>query len=234
MNNKGFATTFIMFSLLVLFLIVVSTLMFSLVSSTTLNTRLRNHVENKIYKNTSNGKASQFKSGTIINKEMKLLSGNTSVTENTYDSQIQYIQRSNTLSQATDFDIVSTSNSKNPIYMWYDSNIIYWYCISEKIYLNEDSSYMFKNLSSLKTIDLSGIKTNNVSNMNSMFENDSSLQTIYVSNTFTTNSVTSSSNMFYGDTKLVGGNSTTYNSSYIDKTYARIDVSGTPGYFTQR
>ena len=50
---------------------------------------------------------------------------------------------------------------------------------------------------------------------------------------FNTNAVTSSSDMFYNTTNLVGGSGTTYNSSYIDKTYARID-GGTslPGYFT--
>ena len=39
-------------------------------------------------------------------------------------------------------------------------------------------------------------------------------------------------NLFYS-TLLVGGLGTTYNSSYVDKTYARID-GGTsrPGYFT--
>ena len=38
--------------------------------------------------------------------------------------------------------------------------------------------------------------------------------------------------MFGDCTRLKGGNGTAYNSSYTDKTYARIDASGTPGYFT--
>ena len=38
--------------------------------------------------------------------------------------------------------------------------------------------------------------------------------------------------MFTSDTNLVGGNGTTYNGSYRDKTYARIDTEETPGYFT--
>ena len=40
--------------------------------------------------------------------------------------------------------------------------------------------------------------------------------------------------MFYNCTSLVGGAGTTYNSSYTDKTYARIDSSSTPGYFTSK
>lgn len=39
--------------------------------------------------------------------------------------------------------------------------------------------------------------------------------------------------MFTGATKLVGGNGTVYNSSYIDATYARIDKEAEPGYLTK-
>ena len=39
--------------------------------------------------------------------------------------------------------------------------------------------------------------------------------------------------MFSGCTKLIGGAGTKYNSSYVDKTYARIDGgTSNPGYFT--
>ena len=45
--------------------------------------------------------------------------------------------------------------------------------------------------------------------------------------------VTDSYNMFYNCTKLVGGAGTVYNSSYTDKTYARIDGgTSNPGYLT--
>ena len=40
--------------------------------------------------------------------------------------------------------------------------------------------------------------------------------------------------MFEDCKKIVGGNGTTYNSSYTDKTYARIDTASTPGYFTAK
>ena len=39
--------------------------------------------------------------------------------------------------------------------------------------------------------------------------------------------------MFSGCNKLVGGNGTTYNSSYIQLEYARPDEPGKPGYFTK-
>ena len=45
--------------------------------------------------------------------------------------------------------------------------------------------------------------------------------------------VTSMSYVFTGSSNLVGGAGTTYNSSYIAKTYARIDGgTSNPGYFT--
>ena len=68
--------------------------------------------------------------------------------------------------------------------------------------------------------------------MQSMFNGCCDLVTIYVSNSFDTSNVTSSNNMFKSCNKLVGGNGTKYNSSYVDKDYAKIDKSGQVGYFT--
>ena len=93
-----------------------------------------------------------------------------------------------------------------------------------------DMSYMFS-ASKATTIDLNNFDTSKVTNMHGMFYNTKA-KTIYSSDKFITNSVTNSSNMFAGATNLVGGNGTKYNSSYIDKTYARIDTASTPGYFT--
>ena len=70
--------------------------------------------------------------------------------------------------------------------------------------------------------------------MGSMFEGCSKLKTIYASNKFNTSKVSNSSYMFSNCTSLVGGAGTTYNSSHSDKTYARIDSSSTPGYFTSK
>ena len=82
-------------------------------------------------------------------------------------------------------------------------------------------------------LDLSNFDTSKVTSMAYMFYNSYNLKTIYVSDKFNTDNVTSSSNMFTYTSKLVGGAGTKYNGSYVDKTYARID-GGTsyPGYFT--
>ena len=91
---------------------------------------------------------------------------------------------------------------------------------------------MFVN-SKATTLDLSNFNTSNVTNMAQMFNSSTNLKTIYVSNKFNTDKVTSSTNMFRGCTNLVGGAGTKYNSSYVDKTYARIDGgTSNPGYFT--
>jgi len=69
--------------------------------------------------------------------------------------------------------------------------------------------------------------------MRHMFSSVTNLKTIYVSDKFNTGNVTNSSGMFTGSTNLVGGKGTKYNSSYVDKTYARIDGgTSNPGYFT--
>ena len=97
-----------------------------------------------------------------------------------------------------------------------------------------DMGDMFRNLDA-KTIDLSSFDTSNVTNMSLMFNFSSNLETIYASNKFNTNNVPSGTSMFKNTFKLVGGASTKYNSSKIDKTYARIDGgTSSPGYFTKK
>lgn len=98
---------------------------------------------------------------------------------------------------------------------------------------------MFFGCTSLTKLDLSSYSTSSITAISGMFQNCSSLTTIYVSefnsetNTgWTTSAVTNSGNMFSNCTKIVGGNGTTFNSSYTDKTYAVIDKTGTPGYLT--
>ena len=87
--------------------------------------------------------------------------------------------------------------------------------------------------SQAKTLDLSNFNTSNVTNMSYMFYSATNLKTIYISDKFNTSNVTTSTNMFYYCTKLVGGAGTKYNSSYVDKKYARIDGgTSNPGYFT--
>ena len=96
-------------------------------------------------------------------------------------------------------------------------------------------SGMFYNIKAT-TLDVSNFDTSKVTSMNSMFRENSNLKTIYVSDKFSTNALNenySSNYMFKDCTSLVGGQGTTYDSTKVDKTYARIDGgTSSPGYFT--
>lgn len=93
---------------------------------------------------------------------------------------------------------------------------------------------MFAYCELLTSLDLSKFDTSKVNDMSYMFAESTSLETIYVSNKWSTESIVSSVSMFERCSALVGGNGTTYNSSNVDHTYARIDASGTPGYLTYK
>ena len=93
-------------------------------------------------------------------------------------------------------------------------------------------SYMFSG-SKATTLDLNNFDTSKVTDMSYMFNRATNLKTIYSSDKFNTDNVTTSTNMFLSSTNLVGGAGTKYNSSYVDKKYARIDGgTSNPGYFT--
>ena len=88
-------------------------------------------------------------------------------------------------------------------------------------------------LSKTTTLDLSNFNTSNVTDMGHMFYSSENLKTIYVSNKFKIDNVTSSNYMFTGATKLVGGAGTKYDANHVDKVYAHIDGgTSNPGYFT--
>ena len=138
------------------------------------------------------------------------------------------------LSQATTLDLsnFNTTNVTNMSWMFYYSKATTLDVSNFDTSKVTNMGSMFVN-SKATTLDLSNFNTSNVTNMAQMFNSSTNLKTIYVSNKFNTDKVTSSTNMFRGCTNLVGGAGTKYNSSYVDKTYARIDGgTSNPGYFT--
>ena len=94
---------------------------------------------------------------------------------------------------------------------------------------------MFNSCFKLTSLDLSSFNTSKVTDMRAMFFNSNYLRTICVGNGWSTAAVSTSTNMFYNCTSLVGGQGTTWNSSNpTDKTYAHIDGgTSNPGYFTE-
>ena len=151
-------------------------------------------------------------------------------------SKVRYMSQMFTQSVATTID-VSNFDTRNVIYMdemFYDSQATSIDVSNFNTSKVTDMRKMFYK-SKATSIDLSSFDTSNVTNMSEMFYSNPNLKTIYASDKFNTNAVTSSTNMFYNSTKLVGGSGTTYNSSYVDKTYARIDGgTSNPGYFTRK
>lgn len=94
----------------------------------------------------------------------------------------------------------------------------------------ENMTGMFEN-TGLTTINIAGWDTSAVTAADSMFYNSTELARIYATDITSFDSA-STTDMFTGDTSLVGGNGTAYDSSYIDGTYARVDKSYQAGYFT--
>ena len=139
-------------------------------------------------------------------------------------------------SKATTLDVSNFDTSKV-----IDMNHMFWNSKATTLDVSNfdtskvtNMSYMFSN-SKATTLDLSNFDTSKVTDMSKMFYDSTKLKTIYASNKFNTDAVTSSIEMFTHSTNLVGGSGTTYNSSYTDKTYARIDGGTTnPGYFTSK
>ena len=96
----------------------------------------------------------------------------------------------------------------------------------------QNMEQVFSGCSSLTEVDISSFNTSSVQTTHAMFYNCSDLTTIYASSSFALSDGTVSDMMFEGCTSIIGGIGTTYNNENVDKTYARIDESDAPGYFT--
>ena len=96
-----------------------------------------------------------------------------------------------------------------------------------------DMADMFAGCTSLQSVDLAGFDTSKVMYTPRMFQGCGNLVTIYAFTDFVVDLVKNSNSMFDNCTNLVGGAGTVFDSTKIDKTYAKID-GGTadPGYFT--
>lgn len=98
----------------------------------------------------------------------------------------------------------------------------------------ESASNAFSS-TAITEIDLSPFTFENCDLFDGMFWACDSLEKIYVDNGVRINSNPSVSNdMFWGCDSLVGGNHTEYDEDHVTVEYARVDVAGTPGYFTLR
>ena len=115
---------------------------------------------------TINEKKAIFLPGKEVNAKIKILSGDNVTLDNAYyfnNENITAIKQSliEPIEQQQEENIVSTSDSPYPIYIWYEEGVIYWWSKAPHPKLNEDASYMFtymkelRDISSVKEFDLS-------------------------------------------------------------------------------
>ena len=64
------------------------------------------------------------------------------------------------------------------IYGWNDNGTVYWYSNCPNVYMDDVAYHMFYNLTSIQSINMTGINTEKLTNMNRFFYNDSKLSTI--------------------------------------------------------
>ena len=85
------------------------------------------------------------------------------------------------------------------IKLWFNTTdkTAYYYAEPEKVYLNEDSNRMFRDLSNLISLDVLSFDTSKVTNMEAMFAGMPSLTTLNLSN-FDTSKVIRMNSMFEG------------------------------------
>ena len=102
------------------------------------------------------------------------------------------------------------------IKLWFNptDKTAYYYAESERVYLNEDSGRMFRDLSSLISLDVSSFDTSQVTNMEAMFAGMSNLTSLNLSN-FDTSKVTRMNSMFEGVSRLTTLNLSNFDTSKV-------------------
>ena len=162
-------------------------------------------------------KTAKFKSGADVRDKMiSLVSSEYSTfTQTSYGNLIpvnKFLRSSELKSGLTASNIISTSDSEVPIYIWFDktsdngNDVIYWYSEANIVYLNQDSSFFFykategSNPASYfgNLTDVSGIynvNTSNVVDMSALFCFCSNLQSINLFN-WNTSKVTNMDYLF--------------------------------------
>ena len=147
-----------------------------------------------------------FKPGTEVKAKMQSLSNG---------NNIRYIVRASSIPSEyqKNSNIVSTSDSEIPIYMWYNNNTIYYYSEASHPQLNPDSHNMFSLMSSLESVEFDTIDTSEVTNMSGMFM----LTRVTNPNfsNFDTSKVTDMSGMFTGITSTTSLDLSSFDTSNV-------------------
>ena len=172
---------------------------------------------------------------------------------NSSTATLQYLEE--TFSGCTSLKNINiymdTTELKSSIKMFYGCNNLESVGFGERFTCNKVTTFesMFEGCSKLKTVNLSHFKTGStqaVSTKN-MFKDCAKLETIFAKNPDDIDStekcfcylknnskstISGGAGMFTGCTSLVGGNGTVYNANKLDATFAVVDTTDHPGYFT--
>ena len=147
--------------------------------------------------------------GPDFNAKLKALETATNKIEHFKKSPIPPVVYMNTVT-------IDDEESDYEIKLWLDptDKTAYYYTETEKVYLNEDMNSMFRDMSSLTSLNLSSFDTSKVTNMSLMFDGVSSLTTLDLSS-FDTSKVTNMSSMFYGVSNLTTLNLSNFDTSKV-------------------
>lgn len=147
--------------------------------------------------NEATNSITQFDTGLTLKNTMIALAGSS--------DNINYFKKAETAPNAENisYQTVSTANSKNPIYMWFDNSdgTIYYWSKDKRVYLNKTSHYMFDGFKNIISIDMSNIDTSEAMSFNHMFDNCQNLVNLDVSG-FDTRNIKDMYRMFYCCYKL--------------------------------
>lgn len=141
-------------------------------------------------------------------------------------------------SYLTSLDVTNfnTSNVTSMCEMFYRCNSLTSLDVSNFDTYNVRGMWsMFFGCSGLTSLDVSNFNTENVKEMWYMFNGCTNLSTIYVSDGWSTESVTHGNGMFDGCTALIGGKGTEYDETKTGVSFAHVDGGeSNPGYLTAK
>lgn len=140
-------------------------------------------------------------SGKEINVKMKQFTKSYTPTESTTDTSITAIQHSDVAPSANVMAssryIISTEDSGQPVYMWYEKGTVKWWSEAQKINAGTDLSYLCRSLT--KLTDISGLSTwntKNVTDMTGVFWNCANITDISALSSWRTENVISMNSTF--------------------------------------
>ena len=135
----------------------------------------------------------------------------------TYPNIVHIKRERNTSNIPTSAINIEADNSEAEIKAWFDlaTKTVYWYSVSEKVYLNSDCANMFTHFTGMTDIDLSSFDTSEVEDMNSMFYFNFALEKLDVSG-FDTSRVRSMREMFDNCSSLKELDVSNFNTSNVE------------------